>query len=443
MNPDFCELLSWDYLMTVNSKLTHEAFGLEFNKSRFLSLDELLPWFENEYKVHELINEFWGLECKSRLVAVTRDIQDKSWQGLVAEWDTGTNMAGQFRVNKVFIDRVLKHSLGDNGQAFKLKQITQLELSVFENFFVELENFWNDFWRLSIPNSNGSFIYLIWGIEIDDKELGSIAIGVPPGLIPANLKPKVAFDLRSTLSGLDIEVPLDLDAGKSKLKISEIRSLEEDDVIIFEDSDVRYLTWNKSELDRLLFNIELPAKDNPNYADLYYDLDVNSMSPEENNSEDLLTDLPVELTAKFKSVHMPLRKILELESGGILPLGLLIDSQLTLVAPGDKPIASGNLVIVGNQFGIKISKTNIKKAVNAKLSNEVRMQPPSVGNQAPQQELPQAQNAYQEQEETGAFLDDANSFEDFGGSNADQNLDKELEDIGIDPKELDELEDLY
>jgi flagellar motor switch/type III secretory pathway protein FliN len=439
MNTQFCELLSWDYLMTVNSKLTHEAFGLEFNKSRFLSLDELLPWFETEYKVHELINDFWGLECKSRLVAVTRDIQDKSWQGLVAEWDTGTNMAGQFRVNKIFIDRVLKHSLGDNGKPFKLKQITPLELSIFENFFVELENFWNDFWRLSIPNSNGTFIYLIWGIEIDDKDLGSIAIGVPPGLVPSMLKPKVAYDLRSTLADLDIEVPLDLDAGKSKLKISEIRSLEEEDIIIFEDSDVRHLIWNKSELDRLLFNIELPAKDNPNYADLYYDLDVNSMSPEENHNEDLLTDLPVELTAKFKSVHMPLRKILELESGGILPLGLLIDSQLTLVAPGDKPIASGNLVIVGNQFGIKISKTNIKKAVNAKLNNDVRMQPPSLGNSS----LKQNQAAFQEQEETGAFLDEANSFDDFGATNADDNLDRELEDIGIDPKELDELEDLY
>lgn len=443
MNANFCELLSWDYLMTVESKLTHEAFGLEFNKSRFLSLDELLPWFETEYKVHELINKFWGLECKSRLVAVTRDIRDKSWQGLVAEWDTGTNSAGQFRVNKVFIDRVLKHSLGDNGQPFKLKQITKLELSIFENFFVELENFWEDFWRLSIPNSNGTFIYLIWGIEIDDKDLGSIAIGVPPGLVPANLKAKVEYDLRSTLSDLDIEVPLDLDAGKSKLKISEIRSLEEDDLIVFENSDVRYLTWNKSELDRLLFNIELPAKDNPNYTDLYYDLDVNSMSPEEenNNNEDLLTDLPVELTAKFKSVHMPLRKILELESGGILPLGLLIDSQLTLVAPGDKPIASGNLVIVGNQFGIKISKTNIKKSVTAKLNNEVRMQPPSSqGNEAAPQHQ-QQQQAFQEQEETGAFLDEANSFNDF--NNADDSLDKELEDIGIDPKELDELEDLY
>ena len=446
MNLNFGELLDWDYLTTVNVKLTHEAFGLEFNKSRFSNLDELLPWFEVEYKIHELINEFWGIETKSRLVAVSRDIQDKAWQGLVAEWDTGTNIAGQFRVNKVFIERVLSKSLGDNNKPFKLKQITPLELSIFENFFVELENFWNDFWKLSIPNSNGNFVYLIWGIELDDKDLGSIAIGIPPGLIPANLKTKTEYNLRSTLANLDIEVPLDLDVGKSRLKISEIRGLEEEDLIIFENSDLKHLTWNKSELDQLLFNIELPAKDNPNYSDLYYDLDVDSMNPEENQSEDLLTDLPVELTAKFKSVNMPLSKILELESGGILPLGLLIDSQLTLVAPGDKPIASGNLVVVGNQFGIKISKTNIKKAVTARLNHDsARMQPPT--NESGPAQLTGNQDAFQEDEETGSFLNDANNFDEFNeqadGANADDNLDRELEDIGIDPKELDELEDLY
>lgn len=284
---DFVEKQGWNYLMTANAKSTQEAFGLEFNKSRFLNIDELLPWFETEYKVHELINEFWGIDCKSRLIAVTRDIKDKSWQGLVAEWDTGASISGQFRINKVFIESVLNQSLGENDKAFRLKEVTPLELSIFENFFVSLENFWDDYWRLSIPNSNGSFIYLIWGIELDDQDLGSIAIGVPPGLVPAKSKAKTQYDLRSTLANLDIEVPLDLDIGKSKLKISEIKNLEEDDLIIFENSDNRHLVWNKSELDRLLFNIELPAKDNPNYPDLYYDLDVNSMNTEENQSEDL------------------------------------------------------------------------------------------------------------------------------------------------------------
>ncbi|MCE2928355.1 MAG: FliM/FliN family flagellar motor switch protein [Candidatus Caenarcaniphilales bacterium] len=403
-------------------KTTSDAFGLESNNSRQVAVDDLLDWFALEYNIHSLINDFWGTNAKARLIAVTKDIKDQSWKGLVSEWDTGSSMPGQFRVNKTFIESLLRYSLGDTGRPFKLKEITELELAFFENFFINLENYWKDFWKLTIPNSNGTFIYLIWCIEIDDRSLGSLAIGVPPGIVPKTNKVKNKVDFRSLMSQLDIEVPLDLTVGKSKLKISDIKTLEAGDLIVFENSSIDYLTWKKSDMDQLTINIEIPSKDNSRFADLYYDdLEIDNMVDEHSNSEDLLTDLPVELTAQFKSVHMPLNKILELESGGILPLGLLIDSQLTLVAPGDKPIAAGNLVIVGNQFGIRINKLNIKKSMTAKLNNyqSSYIEAP-MPSQAPKK-APVMQVA----------------------ENLDEDLDQELEDIGIDPKELDELEDLY
>lgn len=410
---------------------TNEIFGLELNSSRFVSLDELIPWFENEYKIHELINEFWGLNCKSRLVAVSKDIKDQSWKGLVSEWDTSTTLPGQFRVNKPLIEGLLKHGLGDDDRSFKLQNITQLELSVFENFFVELENFWKDFWRVVMPNSNGTYVYLIWAIELDDKEIGSLGIGVPPGIGPKVIREKLTHDFRQIASSLDISVPLDLTVGKSKLKITDIKNLEAGDLIVFENSDANYLTWKKSDLEKLFIKVEIPGKDNPRFSNLFYDgFETGEMAEENFSGEDLLTDLPVELTAQFKSVQMPLQKIIELESGGILPLGLLMDSQLTLVAPGDKPIASGNLVIVGNQFGIKINKTNIKKPVSAKM-NYAALE--NTAASAPRKPTPGGRGL------AAGFENPSNA----GFSNTDQNLDKELEDIGLDPKELDELDELY
>ena len=423
-----------DFLMNIEVKTTKETLGLEVNNTRAVYLDDLIPWFETNYKIHELLSDFWGIDAKARLVAVTKDINDKAWIGLVSEWDTNTSLSGQFRVNKPLIEDLLKNSLGDNLRPFKLKNITQLELSIFENFFVELENFWQDYWRVVMPNSNGSFIYLIWVIEMNNEEIGSLAIGVPPGIGPKNLKGKAHYDIRQIASGLDIEVPLDLVAGKSRLKISDIQQLEPGDLIVFEKSNVNYLVWEKSELDNLKINLENPAKDNSRFPDLYYDeLEIAEIvdSAEENmSSDDLLTDLPVELTAQFKSVQMPLQKIIELESGGILPLGLLMDSKLTLVAPGEKAIASGNLVIVGNQFGIKIDKTNIKKPVEARLNHAAL--------EAPRQEMPPRMQLDAPIEEAHAGEARTQPQED---SYAD--LDQELEEIGIDPKELDELEDLY
>lgn len=416
--------------MNTEVKTTNETLGLELNNARAFHCDDLLSWFENDYKIHELVNDFWGVNAKARLIAVTRDIDDKAWKGLVSEWDSNTSMSGQFRINRPLIDGLLKVSLGDNLRPFKLKNITQLELSIFENFFVELENFWQDHWRVVMPHSNGTFVYLIWVIEVNDSEIGSIAIGVPPGIGPKTLKTKVDYDFREIAGAMDIKVPLDLTSGKSKLKISEIRQLEAGDIIVFENSDADYLVWEKNEIDHMKINLEIPAKDNSGFPELYYDeletADNDDSANETMSNDDLLTDLPVELTAQFKSVHMPLQKIIELESGGILPLGLLMDSKLTLVAPGEKPIASGNLVIVGNQFGIKIDKTNIKKPAEARLN--------PAALELSRHEAPARVQASPAPKAKAVIDEELDNFAD---------LDQELEDIGIDPKELDELEDLY
>lgn len=410
--------------MTSKVMNTNEALGLEFNQSRFLSLDEVLPWFSQDYRIHELFNDFWGLHSKSRLIAVSKDLDDKSWKGLVAEWDSNTRYNGQIRINKAMIETLLKLSIGKRNTEFKLKNLTKLEMSVFENFFIEFENYWKDYWKVSLPSVNGTYTYLVWAIELEDKELGSIAVAVPPGLTPKNTLVKKPIDARQTMAGLDFEVPLDLTVGKSRVKLSDLRGLEAGDVIIFEESNTRELIWNKNEFEKLYIKIEIPGKDNSRFPELYYDGEVETatMLEENHSSEDILTDLPIELTAQFKSVQMPLKKIIELESGGILPLGLLIDSQLTLTAPGGKPIAAGSLVIVGNQFGIRIDRTNIKQAPIAKLS---------LNGSAPlQKEAPRLAPASNPTRPKVNITDD-------------DDLDQELEDIGIDPKELDELEDLY
>lgn len=426
--------------MEAGIRSANETLGLELNKSRFLYLDDLIPWFKTDYKIYELINDFWGLETKSRLVAVTKDIQDQAWKGLVAEWDSDTRSPGQFRLNKDLIKGLLNLALGQrktkltlDGKLpeFKLKDLTKLEMSIFENLFIELENFWKDYWRVGAVNAHGTYIYLIWVIELDNHEIGSIAIGIPPGIVPKELvAARVDYDFRTLIGGLNIEVPLDLSIGKSKVKISDIRGLEPGDLVVLEDSNINHIIWKKNDFEKLYINVAIPGKDNPEFASMYYDgIEMMDMS-EENTSDDILTDLPVELTAQFKSVQMPLQKIIELESGGILPLGLLMDSQLTLVAPGEKAIASGNLVIVGNQFGIKINKTKLKGHFpKAKLNPKALEAKPAT---VPPR-LPQNQAAAKSQRP------DAMTSQEF----QDLDLDQELEDIGIDPKELDELEDLY
>ena len=430
------EVLKWSQVKTLRPKVrgTIETIGVDITNTRLSNIEDLSPWFFENYDLSKLINEFWGLETQSRLLAVTRDIDDKAWHGLVSEWDSTTRQPGEFRLNKSLIDHLLGFSLGRKDGNFKLKELSQLEFALFENFFVELENFWKDYWKVGMPSAKGTYSYLIWVVDFDDKHFGSLAISIPPGVYPQAQAVKGTSDLYGLINEFDVQVPLDLLVGKTKLKISEVRDLESGDLLVFEKSNSSCLVWEKNEFDQLIINLELPDREDSRYQMYFLDqVEIETMN-EENTTEDLLTDLPVEVTAQFKSVSMPIKKILELEQGDVLPLGLLMESPLTLMAPGEKPLAQGNLVIVGNQFGLRIAKTGLKnnKAPNAQLTQGGGQMAPAPAE--PQYgQVPEAMDAGMQVADPMAAAQ----------ATQDPNLDQELQDMGIDPKELDELEDLY
>lgn len=424
--------------MTVIVSPIHKALGLKLDKSRFQLDESLFDWFSINFDLDPLLKKFWGIKTKSKLITVSQDVKDEAWNGLVTEWDAFSNLNGQFRLNRALVHGILKLALGESPKPFSLKNITELEFALFENFFVEFENTWKDYWRVSEPNAQGPFTYLIWLIELGDEklgslELGSLAIGIPAGISIKEFKPKRrSYDFRATIANWDFPAPIDLNIGKTSLKVNEISQLEVDDVIVFEDSHISYLTWEKNEIEKVSIKVELPTRDNTNSKKIYYDdliqeLGQKNMNIDQSAHTDILTDLPVELTAQFKSVSMPLRKIVELEEGGILPLGLLLDSQMVLVAPGNKAIAQGELVVVGNQFGLKISKTNLgnRPLINSPIHVEdEKISPP-----------PKSQNF--DEEVDAAYDPDSSEKQEW------------MDEQGIEPNEetleedLDELEDLY
>ncbi len=422
-----------------------KAFGLELNKSRFISGKDLTPWLTVSYKIDELINEFWGIKSKSRLIAVTQELDNKIWRGLVSEWNSFGGQPGQFRLSQNLIKNILDLSLGKGILNFDLKKMSALEINLFENFFVEVENFWRDYWRVAETKSQGNLNFLVWAVELDNQELGLIAVGVPTGLLPKGAIEAIgSINIRELACELNVAAPLDLTVGKTRLSINEVKHLEPGDLVIFEQSDISHFIWEKNELYKVPIRLTLPHKEDGQWQDLYNNLEIGEMIEEQNVHDDLLADLPIELTAQFKGVHMPLKKVMELEAGGVLPLGLLLDSELVLMAPGNKAIAQGDLVIVGNQFGLKIKKINLKSAdgniPQAKLSSNPEIDP-GLLEKAMVPARTQAHSHHDEDMDDDEMDDDEKKrmsrkeVQELG-----KRLDQELADIGIDPGEIDELE---
>jgi flagellar motor switch protein FliN len=70
---------------------------------------------------------------------------------------------------------------------------------------------------------------------------------------------------------------------------------------------------------------------------------------------DLILDVPVKLAVELGSCQMPMREVLELVIGSVVQLDKVADEPVQL-SVNRKLVARGEVVVVENRFGIKITE---------------------------------------------------------------------------------------
>jgi flagellar motor switch protein FliN/FliY len=70
---------------------------------------------------------------------------------------------------------------------------------------------------------------------------------------------------------------------------------------------------------------------------------------------DLLLDIELEATLRFGALELPLREVLELGPGDVLPLDRHVRDPVELVV-GDRIVAKGEVVLVGGNFALHVTE---------------------------------------------------------------------------------------
>jgi flagellar motor switch protein FliN/FliY len=70
---------------------------------------------------------------------------------------------------------------------------------------------------------------------------------------------------------------------------------------------------------------------------------------------DILLDVPVGLTVELGGCKLPMRDVLNLNIGSVVQLDKVADAPVELHV-NDKLVARGEVVVVENRFGIKITE---------------------------------------------------------------------------------------
>lgn len=293
---------------------------------------------------------------------------------------------------KLVLDRILGKS-----KKFNLSNITELEAKIISSFNDYL---YNSITKAIMPpppktqkRKNFDTIHLTIFIQDKQSNQGAkLIVSLPsvllaPGEIHAH--PKGNFDATDfKTSKLEVNIKV----GTTKFPLREIKSLEKEDIVIFEDSNIhvmRLLYKDHKKDFRITPNPGLITSiDNDNGGN---NMDENSLS------QNLWDNIQVEMGAEFEKVKITLGELKNIEQGLVVDLASVYNNKISLQVE-NKTIATGELVIINDRYGVRIDEVFASEKNKAEIQPRKPLHPRHEEQAAPPAE-PVAEEEKPEEEE--------------------------------------------
>ena len=258
-----------------------------------------------------------------------------------------------FRLTESAVEIILNKVLGQSKYRFNINKISDLEsrvITAFNDFaYGYIKKHFSEPPSNELKRVNFDLIHLTFIIQdVDDfnKKTGKVIVTLPAALL--NPEPVVSTGEKFAETDFPNQhTEVSLYVGKTKFSLYDLKHLEIDDVVVFEDS----------ELERMDLSVSgevLPVSLNPN-MDLLITDEQEEESEMTGPDKNIWDSIEVEMVASFDSVKITLGELKDIEDGLVVDLASLYDNNVTLKVE-DKSIASGNLVIVNDRYGVKINK---------------------------------------------------------------------------------------
>lgn len=338
---------------------------------------EQFNWFYTNFlqEISNASNEFLHDGLKYKLVSVSRNMnalfQDDSY--FVTKIKVNKNDEIYLRCSDKAVNIILTKAFGKSPKPFQINQITELEAKLITGF--------NDFLYFNIqkylntkeihPNKESEIIHLTFFVKnIKENCSGKIIISIPTFLVSPALVEKQGekFNDEYFLNSL-VEVKLKI--GKTIFTVSDLKELDIEDIVVLEQSNIKnmYLYYNNYTKDfRITPNPSLIISvDNSEGEDM----------EESITSENLWDSIQVEMSAEFEKVKLPLGELKNIEQGLVVDVSSVYSNKITLKVE-EKIIATGELVIVNDRYGVKIDKIYANKTKAEKPANEVPQETPQI-----------------------------------------------------------------
>jgi len=318
-----------------------------------------------------------------------------------------------FRLTEKAINIILTKILGTSKRKFDINKMSELEsriLTVFNDFMFEhLKSAINPPNPAELKRRNFDVVNLTFSVqEIDDVKhyVGKFIVTMPQSLIGAQaINPSRQAISEDTFPQCPTRVKIIV--GKTKFSVYDLKNLEKDDLVIFDNSNLRVFKLN---INGQILDLNI----NPNMDLLIPDID-NGGDEMEDNHQNIWDSITVDMYAEFDAVKITLGELKDIEAGMVMDITSLYENKVTLKVE-DKSIATGSLVIVNDRYGVKVDKiiagqdedNNFSQAA---IPNSRPETPPvqeenfAEDSQETPEEIPQEQQASSDNEEEFDYSD--------------------------------------
>ena len=336
------------------------------NSVFFDELYKQFAWFESVFTpvVENCSSEFFfdGFDYKLASISTNMNVLSQNDTFFVTKVKINSKNDVYIRISQDAINVILDKVLGKNNRRFDLTEVTELEARIITAF--------NDFLYESLaPNFTiephrryNEILHLTYFVksEVSDSAAKFI-ISVPKDILsPQEIqRTEPRFEDRDFASSL-VDVKLIL--GSTTFPVADIKRLDVGDIVVFENS-------NSSEMTLVCNNIVQKFQVKPNIKIIEpYDASGGG-GMEDNTNTNLWDSIQVDMSAEFDKVKITLGELKSIEEGLIVDLCSVYDNKISLKV-GGKSVASGELVIINDRFGVRIEKVNDSSSESSNESEE-------------------------------------------------------------------------
>lgn len=385
-----------------------------------ISTDQLYReynWYQNTFPemVQNSCDEFFNKNFELRFIGLSKNINCllDNESCFVTKIKINQDYDMFFRLTDNAIEIILNKILGKSKSKFNINKISELEAKVITSFnsfmFDTLKQQLNDPNPTELKRSNFDVIHLTFLIkDLDEyvKKAGKIIISFPQALLsPVDITS--SGDKFENGSFPDSETVAKIFVGKTKFSLYDLKNLEPDDVVVFENSNIENLTLSIQDEE---MNINI----NPNMDLLIPEVNDggNNMGDSQKNIWD---SIEVDMYAEFDAVKIKLGELKNIEEGLVVDLTSLYDNKVTLKVEG-KPIANGSLVIINDRYGVKVENVLTQSGKNsAPVNNSQNTEEDYSSNEEvnEEEEYNNSDNEYNEENSQAGGEDEEFDYSDF------------------------------